>query len=112
MGLQPMFEDDRSYESHLNTELRIMTGSKQLLSLDAPASTGIASRHGLEAHATGELQAPATPGRVKAFTLTEMLVVMGIMVLFITLAVPAVRVLMGSSSIAMTRNNLSALIAR
>lgn len=48
----------------------------------------------------------------KAFTLTEMLVVMGIIVMTATLAIPAVRYLMGSSSISMARNNLSALLAK
>jgi prepilin-type N-terminal cleavage/methylation domain-containing protein len=79
-----------------------MAGSTSLLSFDP-----LRSEHGLEAHATG-----THPGRPRGFTLTEMLVVMGIITLFIALAVPAVRTLMGTTSISMTRNNISALLVR
>src|SRR5258708_3748402 len=41
-----------------------------------------------------------------------MLVVMGIIIVFIAMAVPVVRSLMGSSSIAMARNSLAALLTR
>lgn len=50
--------------------------------------------------------------RHNAFTLAEMLVVMGIIILFIAMAVPAVRALTGSSSISVARNQLTALITR
>jgi prepilin-type N-terminal cleavage/methylation domain-containing protein len=48
----------------------------------------------------------------EAFTLPELLIVMGIIVLMIAIAVPVVRSLMGSSSISMARNTLSSLLAR
>ena len=50
--------------------------------------------------------------RPKAFTLAELLVVMGIIVLFITLAIPAIRGMTGSSSTSVARNELAALVTR
>jgi type II secretory pathway pseudopilin PulG len=50
--------------------------------------------------------------RRKAFTLAELLVVMGIIVLFIAMAVPAVRSITGSSNNSVSRNQLAALVAR
>lgn len=50
--------------------------------------------------------------RHKGFTLAEMVVVMGIIVLFVAMAIPTIRSLSGSTSIGMTRNNVSALLAR
>lgn len=46
------------------------------------------------------------------FTLTELLVVVGIMVLMITLAVPAFRVITGGRSIDAAQNQVAALLAR
>lgn len=47
-----------------------------------------------------------------AFTLPELLVVIGIIVMFIALAIPALNVLSGSRSIAVGENNLSAALVR
>lgn len=61
---------------------------------------------------------PPTPAaasrgsRRGAFTLTELLIVMGIMVLAITLAIPAIRALTGSRSTEAAQNTLSAFLAR
>ncbi len=46
------------------------------------------------------------------FTLPELLVVMGIIIIFIALAIPALNVLNGSRSIAAGENNLSAALVR
>ncbi len=48
----------------------------------------------------------------KGFTLTEMAVVMGMIVLFIGIAIPTVRALTGQSSINMARNQLASLFVR
>jgi prepilin-type N-terminal cleavage/methylation domain-containing protein len=50
--------------------------------------------------------------RHKAFTLAEMLVVMGIILVFIAMAVPAVRSLTGGSSISAARNSMASLMNR
>ena len=50
--------------------------------------------------------------RSAGFTLTEILVVIGIIVLFIALAIPAMSAISGTRSIAGAENNLSALLAR
>jgi prepilin-type N-terminal cleavage/methylation domain-containing protein len=51
--------------------------------------------------------------KIKAgFTLIEMLIVMGIMVLAITLAIPAIRILTGSRSEQAAQNTVSAFLAR
>jgi Tfp pilus assembly protein FimT len=52
----------------------------------------------------------AMPIRRKAFTLTEMLVVISIIILLIAVAVPSIRALTGSSSTSVARNELSSLI--
>ena len=46
------------------------------------------------------------------FTLPELLVVMGIIIIFIALAIPALNVMNGSRSIAAGENNLSAVLVR
>ena len=48
--------------------------------------------------------------RPKAFTLAELLIVMGIIVLFITMAIPAIRALMGSNSASLARNEIASLL--
>src|SRR5262245_2188336 len=48
----------------------------------------------------------------KAFTLTEILIVIGIIVLVIALAVPALSVISGSRSIDGAENNISAMLGR
>jgi type II secretory pathway pseudopilin PulG len=47
-----------------------------------------------------------------AFTLTELLIVIGIIVLFVTLALPAFNLISGGKSVAGAENELSALLAR
>lgn len=46
------------------------------------------------------------------FSLAELLIVMGIIILFIALAIPAVNAITGTRSIANAENNLSALLSR
>src|SRR2546423_10703263 len=48
----------------------------------------------------------------RAFTMPELLVVMGIILLFIALAVPAFNALSGTRSIAAAENNLAAVLVR
>jgi type II secretory pathway pseudopilin PulG len=48
----------------------------------------------------------------KGFTLTEMAVVMGMIILFIGMAIPTVRALAGNSSINMARNQLASFLVR
>jgi type II secretory pathway pseudopilin PulG len=48
----------------------------------------------------------------RAFTLTELLIVIGIIVLFITLALPAFNLISGSRSVAGAENELGAMLAR
>ena len=48
----------------------------------------------------------------RGFTLVEMLTVCGIIVLFIGLAVPTIRVLTGNRSISLAKNQLSAILVR
>jgi prepilin-type N-terminal cleavage/methylation domain-containing protein len=48
----------------------------------------------------------------KAFTLAEMLVVMGIIVVFILAAIPCVRALTGSGSVSSAKNELASLVTR
>ena len=48
----------------------------------------------------------------RAFTLPELLIVIGIIIMFIALAIPALNVLNGSRSIAVGENNLSAALVR
>ena len=50
--------------------------------------------------------------RRPGFTLVEMLIVMGIIVLAITMAVPAIRALTGSKSQSVAQNTISAFLAR
>ena len=50
--------------------------------------------------------------RLAGFTLPELLVVMGIIIIFIALAIPAMNVLSGSRSIAAGENNLQAALVR
>jgi len=50
--------------------------------------------------------------RSEGFTLTEIMVVIGIIVLFIALAIPAMSAISGTRSIAGAENNVSALLAR
>ena len=52
------------------------------------------------------------PKRHKGFTLAEMLVVMGIIIIFIAMAVPVVRSLTGSASISTARNEIASLVTR
>jgi type II secretory pathway pseudopilin PulG len=51
-------------------------------------------------------------GSARAFTLTELLIVIGIIVLFITLALPAFNLISGSKSIAGAENILNAMLGR
>ena len=50
--------------------------------------------------------------RRRAFTLTELLIVMGVIILAVTLAIPAIRALTGSRSEQAAQNTLSAFLAR
>lgn len=50
--------------------------------------------------------------RPRAFTLTELLIVMGVIILAITLAIPAIRALTGSRSEQAAQNTLSAFLSR
>ena len=64
---------------------------------------------------TGSPTAPdaASRGsRRRAFTLTELLIVMGVIILAVTLAIPAIRALTGSRSEQAAQNTLSAFLAR
>ena len=58
------------------------------------------------------MQSPSQHRRAAGFTLTEILVVIGIIVLFIALAIPAFSAISGTRSIAGAENNLSALLVR
>lgn len=61
----------------------------------------------------GSPTAPAARGNGRgAFTLTELLIVMGVIVLALTLAIPAIRALTGSRSTEAAQNTLSAFLAR
>jgi prepilin-type N-terminal cleavage/methylation domain-containing protein len=59
--------------------------------------------------------APASSFRTssrRGFTLTEMLVVIGIIILFITMAIPAISAITGTRSISAAENQISAVLAR
>src|SRR3712207_1414993 len=55
---------------------------------------------------------PTQRRRGRAFTLTELLVVIGLIVLVVTLAIPAFSVITGGRSIDAAENQVSALVAR
>jgi prepilin-type N-terminal cleavage/methylation domain-containing protein len=55
---------------------------------------------------------PKHPSARQAFTLTEMLIVVGIIVLIVTLAVPAMNAITGNRSIDAAQNQLAAIIGR
>jgi len=69
-----------------------------------PAS-GAVKQHGMM---TRRVYSPAASG----FTLAELIVVMGLIVLLITLAVPAIRAMTGTKSEEAARNTLSAFLGR
>ncbi|MDB5330537.1 MAG: Verru Chthon cassette protein, partial [Phycisphaerales bacterium] len=50
--------------------------------------------------------------RRRGFTLVEMLVVIGIIILFVTLAIPAISAITGTRSISAAENQISAVLAR
>jgi prepilin-type N-terminal cleavage/methylation domain-containing protein len=53
-----------------------------------------------------------TSSRSRGFTLVEMLVVLGIVILFVTLAIPAISAITGTRSISAAENQISAVLAR
>jgi type II secretory pathway pseudopilin PulG len=75
-----------------------------------PPSTPRATR--LFLHRSPYRSSFLVPTSLPAFTLTELLIVIGIIVLFVTLALPAFNLISGSKSIAGAENELSALLAR
>ncbi|MDB5357229.1 MAG: Verru Chthon cassette protein [Phycisphaerales bacterium] len=52
------------------------------------------------------------PRTGRGFTLVEMLVVLGIVILFVTLAIPAISAITGTRSISAAENQISAVLAR
>lgn len=66
----------------------------------------------LERPASQRRTSRPSPGSMQGFTLVEMLVVMGIIILAITLAIPTIRALTGSKSQSVAENTISAFLAR